>query len=318
MNTTASKVLGLYKWIIPLVTGIVVGAIGWFGILHLCKTPYTILVDGKPVATVESFAAAKTVLKEARTRRIGNKAPGEVRFAVQVSLKKAKRDVSIVDIPEAVRAVETAAPVEVEGYAIVVDDEPILALQSEKQAQESLRLLKDYYSSKLPEIHVKPSFKEQVYIEKRFVDPAKLCTSPGEALDLMISETTKPVYYTIKAGDRAVKIAAEYGISLNELKAINPKVDLNRLVEGDRLMVRKGRKPITVVHKARIVQTVTVTPPPTAPYYLRNKTGKRTVTTIVTYENGEPVSQEIISQVTTWNRSKGINSPHRSLSKNRE
>lgn len=307
MREVASRSSLIRKWILPLALGMVIGMGIRAGLARLSDTPYTILVDGKPVVSVESLAAAKTVLKKARFRNLGHGVNSEIRFALPVSIKKAKRGTALADIPEAVRQVQSAAPVEVEGNAIIVDDEPILALRSEKEAKESLRLVKDYYTSKLPKTSIKPTFKEQVYVEKRFVEPSRLCDSPAEALDLMTSETTKPVYYTIKSGDRAVKIAAEYNVSLAELKSFNPQQDLDRLVEGDRIMVKKGRKPITVVHKVRVVQVSTVTPPPGAARHLRNRIGKRTTTTLVTYENGEPVGEQIISQVTTWNRIKTDN-----------
>ncbi|MGB9588108.1 MAG: LysM peptidoglycan-binding domain-containing protein [Armatimonadota bacterium] len=302
MREVASRSSLFRKWIFPLALGVIVGMGIWAGLARISGGPYTILVDGKPVVSVESLSAAKTVLKKARSENLRHGVGSEVRFALPVSIEKAKRGTAFVDIPEAVRQVQSVAPVEVEGYAILVDNEPILALRSEKEARESLRLVKEYYTSKLPKTSIKPTFKEQVYIEKRFVEPSKLCGSPAEALDLMTSEIEKPVYYTIKPGDRALKVAAQYGVSLTELKALNPQQDLDRLVEGDRIMMKKGRKPITVIHKVRVVQVLPVTPPPGAARHLRNKIGKRTTTTLVTYENGEPVSEEIISQVTTWNR----------------
>ncbi len=46
-----------------------------------------------------------------------------------------------------------------------------------------------------------------------------------------------PVYYTVQAGDMVSAIALEFGVTLDEIQAANPLVDLDQVPEGVRLVI---------------------------------------------------------------------------------
>ena len=288
-------------WIERAVFAVILAGVGiWIAGSYLSGAPYTITVSGKPVATVESLRAAKAVLRKARLERASGVPAGSVRFAEPVKLRRASKDAELVDVPEAVGAVEKAAPVEVESFAIVVDDSPMAALPEKKQAEEALSLVKQHYAGKPGRLRIEPAFKEEVFVEKRYVGVEKLYPSTEDAVRVLTSIAEEPVFHTVKLGDRAVNLAVQYGVPISEMKKLNPQMDLDRLVEGDRLLIKKARPPVTVVYKTQITKTVTVSPPPEARRYVRARIGKREMKILVTYENGELVSEEILSQVTTW------------------
>ena len=293
-------------WIERAVFALILAGVGvWIAGSYLSGAPYTITVSGKPVATVESLRAAKAVLRKARLERAAGVSAGSVRFAERVELRRAPKNAKLVDAPEAVGAVEEAAPVEVEAFAIVVDDSPVVALPEKEQAEKALSLVKRHYTREMGRLHVEPTFKEEVFVEKRYVGVEKLCAAPEDAVRVLSSIAEEPVFHTVKLGDRAVNLAVQYGVPISDLKKINPQMDLDRLVEGDQLLIRKGKPPVTVVCKAQITRTVTITPPPEARRYVRARTGKREMKILVTYENGELVSEDVISQVTTWETPQG-------------
>ena len=274
----------------------------WMAVTRLSGAPRLILVDNRPIAAVESRAAAKSVLEHVRFGRAAGVPGKAIRFAQRVSVRRAGEDADLVDVPEAVRALEDAVTVEAELYAIVVDDKPLAALVDKEHAEEALRLTKKQYERRIRNLYSQSSFKEQVFISRRYVEIEKLCSSPDEATRVLTTITEKPTIHTVVAGDRAVHIAPRYGVSLADLKKLNPQADLDRLIEGDQLLIRRPRPPVTVISKALVTRAIDITPPPEARRYGYARTGKRQVRMVVTFENGEPVLEEIVSQVTTWDR----------------
>lgn len=283
--------------ILALAAGILVSRIS--------GVPNTIYVDGSPLVTVNSARAAKAVMQKVRLQRADGVTNGYVRFAQLVTLRQAKEGSSISDIPEAARILDKVVTVEADLYAIVVDDKPLAALANMNDAEETLNLAKSYYEKKLRHLCAESTFKENVYIRKHYVEAEKFCPSPQEAVRILTSVADKPVIHVIQRGDRAMKIAAQYGISFNELKRLNIDLNLERLTEGDQLMIRRPKLPITVLCKALVTKTEQLNPPNELGRYRRTQGGKRQLRMLVTYENGQPASEEILSQVTTWDRPKG-------------
>ncbi|MHB0912101.1 MAG: LysM peptidoglycan-binding domain-containing protein [Armatimonadota bacterium] len=251
------------------------------------KHPYTILVDGKPVATLASAREAESVLEDARS------APGaRSRFADKVTIRQAKGS-EITDPPEAMRALLCATQVETELWTITVDGTPVAALASRGDAGRALKLVKEHYEKKIKSRKIDSEFKESVLVEDLFVPASLYCPTAGDAAKRLTSQAEPPVYHIIERGDRTIKLAARYGISLDELKGLNPGVNLMQIVEGNRLMVRRAKLPITVVSKAVTGKTVEIASP-------SGRKGSRKVTSLSTYENGRLANEEVVSAITVW------------------
>ncbi|MCX6376739.1 MAG: hypothetical protein NTU88_12025, partial [Armatimonadetes bacterium] len=203
-----------------------------------------------------------------------------LRFAEEVTIRAASKDAEVSDLPEAVGALENATTVQAELWAVSVDGVPVAGLRSRKDAEKTLDLVKRHYESGLPNTCGESSFKGNVFVERRYVDAGKYHSSPEKACEALVSIVESPIMHVVQAGDRAVHLARDYHVSLDELQANNPNVNLDQLTEGDSLVIRRATQPITVISKALVTKTVVVN------------------------ENGAPAGQELISQITTWNRPK--------------
>lgn len=288
-----------------LFTIVVAAALGTFAGLYCGrKTPCAILVEGKPVATVESRAVAKEALADARRGRAGDAPSNALRFAEDVTLRAAPKDADVSDMPEAIGALEKATTVEAELWAVSVDGVPVAGLRAKKDAEKTLDLVKRHYESGLPNTYGDSSFKGNVFVERRYVEANKYHSSPEKACKALTSVIQPPIMHVVQRGDRAVHIAEKYDISLDELQANNPNADLDQLTEGDSLVIRRAAQPITVISKSLVTKTEVVMPPSEARRHSRAGAGKRTMRMLVTYENGAPAGQEMISQITTWDRPK--------------
>ncbi len=266
------------------------------------RRPCTIHVGGQPVASVASNQAAMRVLSMARKNALGTCKNLNVRFDKPVTISPAPKNTGITPIPEALKAIEESADVEVQAYAVVADDAAVVALTSKADAEKSLDMLKKYYESKVKG-KSSTSFKGNVYVDCRYVPSDILRETAEDALAIMTSISKPAVYHVIQSGDRAVNLSAQYAISMQDMKKLNPEVNLEKLVEGTHLLIHHAQLPIVVVSKVETTKTTTVNAPAES-VRAGISTGKRTARLVVTYENGMPVSEEIVSQLTTWERPK--------------
>lgn len=288
------------RWILTAsVLGIIAVIVGW---TQLTKPPYTILVDGKPIVTVESRGAAKRILSD--LRQLGEVPDESTRFTQSVTMRKASDSAEITDLPEATKRLQPAVNVEARLFAIVVNGKPIVSLANESSAQQTLDLLKRKYQEQTSSNPSETSFKEAVSVAERHVPMSLFRRSPEEALSVLTSPSEQAVYHKVAPGDRAVHIALRYGISVQQLKSLNPDADLNRLSDGDTLLVQTPRLPITVVTKSLVDRTTTVEHE-SGRRRGRTSGGKRHTKAYIVYENGKQADEQLISQLTTWQRPSG-------------
>ena len=278
---------------------ITVGITAWAVISRMSGGPCTIAVDRKPIVCVATHSAAKTVISKVKFGKTNGIPRRSVRFAQSISIRSAPKNSELTSISEASDILEKALIVEADAFAITADGNPVAALPTKEQAEETLRLVKRIHEQELGILESESTFKEKILIDKMFVEVGKLCESTKEAARVLTSTSEKSLVHIMQLGDRAIKLAEQYGVPINELKGLNPRLNLDQLNEGDQLLIRRAKLPITVVSKARVTKIITVMPPPEA---RGARTGKRRIQILVTYENGEPVSEDIISQVTIWGR----------------
>lgn len=296
-NQTSLKKRKYRPSVYALLTILVIGIAGVIFYL-LTGGPYSVYVNGKSIVTVESRSVAKHILSAVKTDDAGS-----IRFAQKVSIKRSPSASVITDYHEAVELLKNATSFEIERFAVLAEDKPVVALPDRKKADETLKLVKVFYEKSLDNINGDSIFKENVSVSKLFVPLDMVCSTPEEAVNKLTAVTVPPTVHIIKRGDRAIHIARDYGISISTLKNLNPDINMEQLTEGKELMISPGKKPLTVITKAFVTKTTNLDSPSDA-HRRRSSMGKRISKVMATYENGIPVDEEILSQVTTWDRPK--------------
>lgn len=278
-----------------------IAALGlWLAYDNLLNVPHTIFVDGKPIVTLESRGEARSALGEVTDRQLSGKEISSPSFTQRVALRRAPDDTEVSTAENAVSALDPLLVVKAQAYAIVVDGTAAIGLPKERDAERALDLVKQRYSNRLKNLYARPTFREQVVLQRRYLPVDSILMSPDKTADYLTSVHEKPTYHTLKAGDRAVHLTAQYGISLDELKSLNPGMDVNRLTEGDRLLIRRPKSPLTVVAKSLVTEIAPVQAP--GGRHMAAKTGKRQTWAVVTYENGIEVGREVTRVMTTWDK----------------
>lgn len=291
---------GLWAWRFVCLAALFLSIVFTFG-ARLFSGDGMIVVDGKRIATLASPAAAKAAVAEF-TADLQDEYGDAATVSETIEVTRARRPESeIVPTQEAKRLLAEAVKPVLELAVIHIDGEPAMALDSIKDAREALKLYAQPFvgDRKLTE---PPKFKESVEIKTQECDPELRVESSKAAAAALAEQATQaePVHYAVKKNQTASTIAHAHGMSLNELKSLNPGVNLHKLQIGQKLVVKKGEKKgrLTVITTSRETLTVPMDCPVEvveSPNVYKGKTylkqrgrfGEKEVKAFVTYENGE-------------------------------
>lgn len=196
--------------------------------------------------------------------------------------------------------------IQAQAYSIVVDGERIVTVESEKIANDVLEALKKIYTDDSDTKYEYIGFAEDVKIEPYNTTLANV-SSKSAALKKIKSGGQQEVTYTVKSGDTLYGICEELGVTLSELKKMNPKIkETMTLHVGDKFVTQQEIPLITVETVevsvfAEAIEYDTITKK-SGSYYegesvvtQAGKNGKARVTARLTKQNGKTVAREDLS-----------------------
>lgn len=187
----------------------------------------------------------------------------------------------------------------------MVDGELTAATTFSGALEELLQQLKNGYVTANT---VDCYFKEQIEIRHEYVKKEYMMNL-GYIAELLNDTKQGEEIYTVQAGDVWGQIANDHGMLINELLALNPGYDVDKIHVGDQLTISNAVPYLTVVDVERQsgVQDI--------PYEVEYQDdsslyvgdtrvlsagvyGKADVTANVTYINGEETNREVVASVT--------------------
>lgn len=188
-------------------------------------------------------------------------------------------------------------------YALTVDGELVGASDS-KTALELLRqrLLKNGTSTSGD---VKTEFVQDVRIEERMVPNSAI--RPVEEIEQALSGNSQEVVtYTVQDGDTVSAIAQRFSLTLSEIEALNPGLNINRIHIGDTLQISAAVPVLSIKQTEKVEYTEaiayeTVTQKTDELYTNQSRiiqkgvNGTASVTANVVYVDGAEQSREILS-----------------------
>ncbi len=196
-----------------------------------------------------------------------------------------------------------------EGYGLYIDGEFV---GSTDESDNILTLLDEYREQYREEgdTESKLQFKQKVALVDG-VFPTESIMATSEFKLLLNSEIEGEKYHTVSAGESPSLIADMYDLYMSELKAMNPILEQNpNIYVGQDLIVSKSVSYLNVTSTRREVYTEEV--PYTTNYTKSDKyyttyskvtkagvKGEQLVTALVTYEDGVPVSRQVLDAVVT-------------------
>ncbi|MFZ5644953.1 MAG: peptidoglycan DD-metalloendopeptidase family protein [Bacillota bacterium] len=221
----------------------------------------------------------------------------------RIHIKKTNES-GIVLSGEALRlALNDAVTSRVTGTEVQINGETLLALKSRDEAQKLLETLKAGYAAPGSTV----DFVEEVKLIDTMVEKSRLMTVEA-GLNLLKGGVRHTDTYEVKSGDTLWDIAAENGMTIDDLIAMNPGIDPGRLGLGDKISLSKVDPLINVQVVATLVVKEVVEPPlqekKDSNLYIgekkilaKGKSGKREVTYQVTYINGLETDRVVLNEV---------------------
>lgn len=268
---------------------------------------WAIYVQGRPVVAMRDRAAVQAVVD--RVKEEYSDTPSVAKFGSIVRIGHANPStVTITDEQSAVERLEDAWRQHMDQALIYIDGTAAVALPTEEEAKTVLERVKADLSAAVGELQVAPTFSEQVEIR---VEPTTEDISADVETAVALLEgkdTTGSGVHRVGPGENGWSIAGKYELRLEELKKLNPGVNLNRLRVGQELRVSAAAEPlVTVVAEGQITREEPIsfdTELRSSPeMYLgkrllirEGKPGKARVTYRVKCENGKITEREELAR----------------------
>jgi len=297
------------RWPVRLALVVALAALGlgaWW--LARPRHAWMIVVDGKPVAAVASKEQAQEVLDSLKRQEAGSMA-AVASFRQRVTLERVRAaDQPIAGRWEAQRRVGRLVEVGIPAYELSVNDKPVLAVRSLGEVRQALEKVVRRQVPRSWTLVGAPRIQERLSVEQAWLKPDDAkdeLVSVDEAVERLLAPAVPAREYVVKRGDVAARVARKHGITLDELKNANPGVDLNRIREGDRLVIAGSRPLVSVVVRAQRDETAPVSfwtetvrddslAPGERKVIRRGRPGKQRIRVVATFVNGREISRHSI------------------------
>ena len=273
----------------------------------LYSPSYAVTVDGEQVGVVADQEVVAQAIQEVEAEGSSllgydYQVEGDIQYQFEVSLRSDLSQQS--DIQDYFFTQLDEVSGELRMYQVSVDGATVGVIKNEEDLNQLLDNMKAKYTT---ENTVSAEFLDTVTVEPVYTADTVLTVEEMEqALQASSNGSTT---YTVVQGDTFNAIAYANDMSVSDLKALNPNVDINRLMVGDVLNVKE----LTPVLSVQTVDNITYTESIECPVETREDSsmykgetkiitqgveGEAQVNATVTYVNGQETERVINSSVT--------------------
>ena len=283
----------------------VAGVLGVVMTLTTLYTPsYAVLVDGEEVGIVAKQQVVEDAIQQIEqvgTTILGYdfELEGEVDYQFGLALRSEITETNQIknhfyrqldDVSSTLRR-----------YELIVDGEVLGSMDDRDALEGLLQELKDQYTT---EDTTSVEFMEPVSINHVYTDDGLLT---ADEMRLRLTENaTGETTYTVQQGDTFNAIAYDNDMSVSDMKALNPNVNINRLMIGDVLNVKEVIPRLSVQTIENVTYTEAIPCPVeevedssmykgNSKILVQGEEGEALVNAIVTRVNGRETERDIQS-----------------------
>ncbi len=257
---------------------------------------YRVYIDGKDVGTVANLSEYTNILEE-MLRKEEAQVGLSLKFSQDISAKRELHLKPETDQSQVRAALAARASYSTLGWAIVVDQEPLLCIATEGQAQEVLEQVSNCFvhdASNYTLVSTEIADPVEIYPEE--VLPEEIWEVEA-AVDYILQGREKTETYVVAKGDSLWSISRSANISQTELKKANPSLSSNVLKTGQvlNLVVAEPKVNVQTVEQVKAYESIgysTSTRYTAKRWYYQSTVvtkgipGKKAVTYEVEYLNG--------------------------------
>jgi hypothetical protein len=268
--------------------------VGYYEYRQHAAAPVAILVNGSAAATVESITVASSIIHAVHERQVGDgfMTAGDPHFSENVTFQRTASSAQLDSDDAATTKLAAVVHTIVQGDVIIVNKKWIVALPDAATAQMAVDELRDHYAALAPvaPLAEKPSFVQDVTIERHTVPATQTCGTSDEAAALLWTPPA-PKIYTVLPHQTGWLIAKKFKLSFADFLRANSNIDVNRIAPGDTVIVSKTFPPIDVIVKKLVQHKETF-----------GGTGVRQLTVEATYIDGQLSGTPIATSMITLQR----------------
>lgn len=225
---------------------LIVAALGVLFYKFYPTAHFAVALNGTPIVPVESKLKGESIIRQVK-ERFAPDLPEVVFFTEgELSVVKLNKQMHAVDTRQALTDLEKRLTPELQGYAILVNGNPIVLLPSKADAAKALMFAQE---AGMADKQGVPTFVERVVVapytqtrERKIQIPAM---PPREAA-AELTHPPRPRYATVDKGGSFYAIATARGLTVEQIKQLNPKLDPGALQPGDQVRLPDERAPLTV------------------------------------------------------------------------
>lgn len=271
---------------------------------------YKVMFNGQEIGIVKDQSMINKALGVVN-RELSGWYDTNVVFEQDVKFEKTviQKDQLLATVDDCKNAVYfTEIDLSVQGAVITIEGEEVVVLSSVEEAKQVMEgVLNPFVAENSKEkLLEQPVIEEEYVIEEKLVDYASI-KEVSKAISFISQGTDEIQKYKVKTGDTSWDIAVNRGININDLEAANPDKDITKLHDGDVLQLTVAKPYLTVktVKEVKIDEKIkygTTYKDDSSLYVGKTKVisegiyGINQVTAKITYDNGEEINREIVSE----------------------
>lgn len=193
-----------------------------------------------------------------------------------------------------------------EYYDLKIGEETVAVFATEEEAQKVIDTVQNYYvkeGAEVKSIDVTP-IMTAVMTTYKVKDAPKLTTDTKELVEYIVTGTKERLSYKVKDGDTIWSIALKHDFTVDEVKKMNPDIDLENIYPGDEISLYEMKPMVNIKTVQLLTSTKTInykTVKRESSELLKNttkikqegKNGKKRVTELITSVNGETTKTEV-------------------------
>lgn len=198
----------------------------------------------------------------------------------------------------------------VRACGIYIDGVFLCAVKNESDALTVFETLLEPYIKKAGSTESVAFVEEIEYVQGLYPENSDLIWSSTKLLETLSSPISKAKYHKFKEGDTVKGVAKKYGLTVAQLKALNPKKNFKNTEKLGKLLVARQESYVRVKFMRTRIKTQTLPfetikknssslAKGTSKTYQNGKNGKKTITELVTYIDGKESYTTVISEKIT-------------------
>lgn len=193
---------------------------------------------------------------------------------------------------------------------IYIDGVFLCAVKNESDALTVFETLLEPYVKKAGSTESVAFVEEIEYVQGLYPENSELIWSSTKLLETLSNPISKAKYHKFKKGDTVKKVAKKYGLTVAQLKALNPKKNFRDKEKLGKLLVARQESYVRIKFMRTRVKTQTLPfetikknssslAKGTSKTYQNGKNGKKAITELVTYIDGKESYTTVISEKIT-------------------